>query len=152
MRFAVLLLATGGFVGYFPIASGTVGTVVGVPIFLLTASAQHAWPSLALLLLALATLVGCWVAGRAEEILEEHDSHAIVLDEILGYLAATLLLPATWDHALTAFLVFRLFDVVKPFPANVIDQRLPGGYGVVLDDVVAGLYANLATRLIHLFF
>jgi phosphatidylglycerophosphatase A len=80
--------------------------------------------------------------------LQEHDSHAIVIDEIVGYLAATLFMAPTWENTLLAFLIFRVFDVVKPYPANVIDRSLPGGKGVVLDDVVSGLYANLATRAV----
>lgn len=148
MRRAILFLATGGFVGYFPVASGTVGSLVAVPLFLLSADAQQASIVLTLSTLGLLVLAACLIAGKAETILQEHDSHAIVIDEIVGYLTATLFLPATWEHALVAFLIFRVFDVVKPFPAGRIDERMPGGYGVVLDDVVSGFYANLVTRVV----
>jgi phosphatidylglycerophosphatase A len=107
---------------------------------------------LTIALLAVAILASCWVAGRAEELLHEHDSHAIVIDEVVGYLAATLFLAPTWGHALTAFFVFRILDIVKPFPASYVDERVSGGYGVVLDDVVSGVYANIATRLLFLLF
>jgi phosphatidylglycerophosphatase A len=150
MRRAVLLLATVGFLGYFPVASGTVGTVAAIPLFLYTAELQRAAPLASVAVLLLLTLAACWIAGEAEKILREHDSHAIVLDEVVGYLAATLLLAPTWGHALVAFVLFRILDVVKLFPAGYIDEHLPGGYGVVLDDVVSGIYANLATRLVFL--
>ena len=97
---------------------------------------------------ACARVGACWVAGRAEAILQEHDSHAIVIDEIVGYLAATLFMAPTWENTLVAFVIFRVFDVIKPFPAGYIDRAVPGGKGVVLDDVVSGIYANLATRIL----
>ena len=88
-------------------------------------------------------MAACWVAGKADALLNEHDSHKIVIDEIVGYLAATLFLAPSWTNTILAFLVFRVFDVVKPFPAGYIDEHVPGGSGVVLDDVVSGLYTNL---------
>lgn len=152
MNFAIMFLATVGFVGRIPFAPGTFGTVVAIPLFLWTANAQQASVPLTIAALVVVTLASCWVAGRAEEILHEHDSHAIVLDEVVGYLAATLFLAPTWEHALTAFFIFRILDIVKPFPASYVDEHVPGGYGVVLDDVVSGVYANIATRLLFLLF
>jgi phosphatidylglycerophosphatase A len=152
MHRIVLLLATVGGLGYFPVASGTVGSLAAIPLFFWTAGTQQSFPVLTLVMFVVCTLLGCWIAGKAEEVLHEHDSHAIVLDEVLGYLAATLFLAPTWQAALVAFLIFRVFDVLKPFPAGLIDARGPGGYGVVLDDVVSGLYANLATRVVLLLF
>jgi phosphatidylglycerophosphatase A len=148
MNSAIMFFATAGFVGRIPFAPGTFGTMVAIPLFFWTADAQQASVALTVGALAAATLASCWVAGRAEELLHEHDSHAIVIDEVVGYLAATLFLAPTWGHALTAFFVFRILDIVKPFPASYVDERVPGGYGVVLDDVVSGVYANIATRLL----
>jgi phosphatidylglycerophosphatase A len=150
MNFAIMFLATAGFVGRIPFAPGTFGTVVAIPLFFWTAGAQQASVPLTIVALGVVTLASCWVAGRAEELLHEHDSHAIVIDEVVGYLAATLFLAPTWGHALTAFFLFRILDIVKPFPASYVDERVPGGYGVVLDDVVSGVYANIATRLLFL--
>ena len=152
MRRVVLILASVGGLGYFPVASGTVGTLAAIPLFFWTAEVQQSSPVLTVVTFVLCTLLGCWIAGRAEEELHEHDSHAIVLDEVLGYLAATLFLAPTWQAAIIAFFIFRLFDIIKPFPAGLIDARGPGGYGVVLDDVVSGIYANLATRVVLLLF
>jgi phosphatidylglycerophosphatase A len=148
MRSAVLFLATGGFVGYFPVASGTVGSLVAIPFFLLSADAQQISVLATVVVLAALIYGACVIAGQAEQFLQEHDSHAIVIDEIVGYLAATAFLSPTWQHALVAFLIFRVFDVIKPYPASWIDERMQGGYGVVLDDVVSGIYANIATRVV----
>jgi phosphatidylglycerophosphatase A len=147
-RRLILLIASGGFVGYIPFASGTFGTLVAFPVFWLYEPFRHL--SVPFYLLAYAGMVAaaCWVAGRAERLTGEHDSHKIVIDEVVGYLAATLFLAPTWEHTLLAFFVFRALDVLKPFPAGWIDRRVPGGVGVVLDDVVSGLYSNLVTRLV----
>jgi phosphatidylglycerophosphatase A len=150
MRGVLLFVASGGFVGYVPVASGTFGSLVGIPLFWGFDRVRELSVLLYLALFALAVLGACWVAGKTEQVLREHDSHKIVIDEIVGYLAATLFLAPTWQHAAVAFLVFRLFDVIKPYPAGAIDRSWPGGAGVVLDDVVSGLYANLATRLLLL--
>lgn len=90
----------------------------------------------------------CWVAGRAESILGEHDSGEIVIDEIVGMLVTLLWIPPTFPNLAIAFLFFRVFDIVKLWPANQIDRRVPGGIGVVLDDVVSGVYANLLLRVV----
>jgi phosphatidylglycerophosphatase A len=148
MRAIVLFLASAGFVGYVPVASGTFGSLVAIPLFWVFDALRAA--SLALYVSAYCLMVAaaCWIAGKAEEILGDHDSHKIVIDEVVGYLAATLFLDPTWQTALVAFVIFRVFDVVKPFPAGYVDEQVGGGAGVVLDDVVSGLYANLATRLV----
>lgn len=148
MRRAILFIASGAYTGYIPVASGTWGTLVAFPLFWLFEPLQHVSTLLYLTAFVAAVLLACWVAGRAEAILQEHDSHAIVIDEIVGYLAATLFMAPTWENTLVAFLIFRVFDVVKPYPAGTIDRGMPGGAGVVLDDVVSGLYANLATRAV----
>jgi len=143
----VVFFASFGFIGYIPFASGTFGSLAAIPLFGVFDALRAA--SVALYVLAFGALLAaaCWLAGEADEILAEHDSHKIVIDEVVGYLAATMFLPLTWKSALVAFFVFRLLDVVKPFPAGYIDRKVPGGPGVVLDDVVSGFYSNLLTRL-----
>jgi phosphatidylglycerophosphatase A len=147
MRAVILLLASGLYLGYVPIASGTVGSLAGIPLFFAFDRLRPVSVTLYLLAFAALVLAACWVSGRADELLQEHDSHKIVIDEIAGYVAATLFLEPSWTHVALAFLVFRVFDIVKPFPAGYIDQHFPGGYGVTLDDVVSGLYANLVLRV-----
>jgi phosphatidylglycerophosphatase A len=148
MRALIILLASAGFIGYIPVASGTFGSLAAIPLFFGYATLSAASVTAALVLYAVLVAGGCWIAGQAEHVFAEHDSHKIVLDEVLGYLAATMFLAPTWQNALVAFFIFRVFDVIKPFPAGYIDKHLPGGRGVVLDDVVSGIYANLATRLV----
>lgn len=140
MRPIILTLASGFGTGYAPVASGTFGSLVGIPLFLAVEPLRHA--SLALYLLVIVALIAAsiWIAGRADELYGEHDSGKIVIDEIVGYLAATMFLAPTLTNIVLAFLIFRALDVIKPYPANAIDARLPGGPGVVLDDVVSGLY------------
>jgi phosphatidylglycerophosphatase A len=148
MQKLVILLASAGYIGYIPLASGTFGSLVGVPLFFAFDGLRQVSASVYVLMYAIAVLAACWIAGSAEELFDEHDSHKIVIDEVVGYLAATLFLAPTWSHAIAAFLIFRVLDVVKPFPANYIDTNFSGGYGVTLDDVVSGLYSNLVLRAI----
>src|SRR5204863_1425484 len=98
--------------------------------------------------LAALIVVAVWSAGRAEDILGGHDHSRIVIDEVAGQVLAGIFLPATWIAAGIAFFLFRVFDVWKPFPAGLVDGRVPGGLGVVGDDLIAGLYAGLATWLV----
>ncbi len=146
MRAVILFLASAGYVGYIPVASGTFGSLVAIPLFLGFDALRTASVPLYLLTYVAAVAAACWIAGRADDYLQEHDSHKIVIDEVVGYLAATLFLEPTWRHALAAFVIFRALDVIKPFPAGYIDEHVPGGAGVVLDDVVSGFYSNLVLR------
>jgi len=148
MRRVIIFLASVGYVGYIPVASGTFGSIVAIPLFFWFDALRAASVPLYVITFAAIVAAACWIAGKAEEFLREHDSHKIVIDEVAGYLAATLFLSPTWSHVLWAFFIFRAFDVLKPFPANYIDENFPGGYGVTLDDVVSGLYTNLAMRLL----
>jgi phosphatidylglycerophosphatase A len=98
--------------------------------------------------LAILTFIGIWSSGKAEAIFKEKDSHKIVIDEIVGYLYAMILVPTTLSMLIIAFFIFRIFDVLKPFPLRRL-QRLHGGIGVMIDDILAGLYSCV---LIHVFF
>jgi len=146
MRLVVTILASACYVGYIPVASGTFGTMVAVPLFWGFDALRVASVPLYLLTYGGMVAAACWIAGLAEHVFQEHDSHKIVIDEVVGYLAATLFLTPTWPHALAAFLTFRALDVFKPFPAGYVDKNFPGGYGVVLDDVVSGIYSNLVVH------
>ena len=148
MHKLIIFLATAGYIGYIPVASGTFGSLVGIPLFFAFDGLRYASTSMYLLTYVASVAAACWIAGSAEKIFDEHDSHKIVIDEVVGYLAATLFLEPTWSHAIAAFFIFRVLDVVKPFPAGYIDAHFPGGYGVTLDDVVSGLYSNLVLRAI----
>lgn len=140
MRRLIIVLASGFGTGYSPVASGTVGCLVGIPAFLLLDPLRHTSVALYLLTFVAAVAFACWVADHAERAFGEHDSGRIVIDEIVGFLAATLFVPPTLATIAVAFLVFRILDIIKPWPAGAIDAGLAGGPGVVLDDVVSGLY------------
>ena len=144
MKGLILALASAGYLGYIPRVPGTVGTLVGVMVFLLYSSFP---PSIYLLSTAALFALACWVSERAEIILGQRDSPKIVIDEVVGYLVTMAFLPRTLTTMVAGFLFFRVFDIIKPIPAGAIDRRMPGGLGVVLDDVVAGFYANV---LLHL--
>lgn len=145
MRRFVIIFATWWGTGYSPLASGTVGTLAAIPLYLLLARL----PLLPYLLVLLPlTAFSCWVSGRAEAIFNEKDSGKIVIDEVVGYLVTMTGAPISWKSVAVGFLLFRFFDVAKVPPANVIDRHLKNGYGVVLDDVVAGVYACVALHLL----
>lgn len=136
----VLAIATGIYVGYLPPAPGTLGSLLGL-ILLWPLSAGTAQVVVTLCLVG----GGIVVAGRAAKIIGAQDPSEIVIDEIAGIAVATLLLPSGFLERALAFVLFRLFDVAKPFPAGQA-ERLSGGFGIVGDDLIAGLYANLLVR------
>ena len=123
--------------------AGLLGTVEGLLLWPLFPTAP--WPYA--VIVAGSVAAACWICGSAERTLETHDDSRIVLDEIVGFWVAAAWLPRTWTAALTAFVLFRFFDSVKLPPYKWL-ERLPGGWGVVMDDVGAGIVANLLTRLI----
>ena len=146
---AVVFLATGFYTGNIPKAPGTFGTLPG--LFLCFFLAQMPWP---LSLVCILVLIGLsvWLAGRAEKLIGRQDPGCIVIDEIAGMTVALAALPFTPYTAVTGFLLFRFFDIVKPPPIKNIDRRVHGGIGIVLDDVIAGLFANIVLRVGMLIF
>ena len=147
-RRAVVFLASGAYLGYAPFASGTFGTLAGVALFpIFHALRAYSTPIYVLSAVALVA-AAIAIADQAEKIFGEEDSGKIVIDEIAGYIAATLFLPLDLATIAGSFFFFRLFDVLKPWPAGWFDRELGGGAGVVLDDVFAGLYANLTLRIV----
>lgn len=147
-RRAIVFLASGGYLGYAPVASGTFGSLAGVALYPVFDSLRELSAALYVLTFFGLVAAAIWLAGEAEPIFGEHDSGRITIDEVAGYTAATLFVPPSLATIGVSFLLFRLFDVLKPWPADRIDAELPGGAGVVLDDVFAGLYANLALRAV----
>jgi phosphatidylglycerophosphatase A len=148
MRRLIILLATWWGVGFCPIAPGTVGTLATIPFFLLL-SLLPLWMYLFCVLVL--GFAACWVAGRAETIFGAQDPRAVVIDEVVGFLAVMIALPPTWPYLLAGFCLFRAFDVLKPPPIRFVERRVKGGYGVVLDDVLAALYAHITIRILILF-
>lgn len=146
VRTLALALATVGGIGYLPIASGTAGALVALPLLPLLAAVCARSVGLYVVTVVGVVAVAVWAAGRAEVILGGHDHSAIVVDEVAGLVVAGCFVPGTWRAAGLAFVLFRLFDIWKPFPADRIDSGVAGGLGVVGDDLVAGAYAGLVAR------
>lgn len=145
MRHAITFLATGAYVGYLPIAPGTFGSLWAVPLLYALARLRPA-PAVLVAGLVIVSVLAMVVCDRAGVSCADPDSSTIVLDEICGMLVAgAWIVPSVASLAL-AFALFRLFDIVKPFPARYLDRRVRNGIGVVADDLVAGLYANLVAR------
>jgi phosphatidylglycerophosphatase A len=140
-----ILLATFGCVGYFPVAPGTAGSAAALLLF--AALRLAASPALEMAVIVALFGLGCWAGSAVEEHYGRTDPGVVVLDEVVGMLLTLLLVPVSWSGALAGFFLFRGFDIVKPFPARQC-ERLRGGLGIMADDVVAGLYGNLALRLV----
>ena len=140
-----LFLATGGYVGYAPVAPGTVGSVVGL---VLLAGLRYAdRPFLELGVFVAVVVLGVWSSGVAEQHAGREDPGCVVIDEVAGMLLTMIGVPVTWPSVIVGFLAFRVFDIVKPFPARAA-ERLKGGTGIMADDLVAALYAAFSLRLV----
>lgn len=147
MKRVAILLATFGYVGYFPIAPGTAGSAAALALYGLLR-----WlgiPALDLAVIVLLSAAGVWAGSVAEAHVGRRDPGCVVLDEVVGMLITLLFVPVTWVGVLAGFFLFRLFDIVKPSPARNV-ERLHGGLGIMADDIVAGIYGNLALRLLIL--
>lgn len=142
----VHLLAFGLGSGLAPVAPGTAGTVVGVGLYWLISDLSLLSYSIVLLVVCIA---GIWICGRTSDDLKVHDHSGIVWDEIAGYLVTMIAAPGGWVWMLLGFALFRFFDVLKPWPIGLLDRKVSGGFGIMLDDIVAGLFALIILQLIH---
>ncbi len=146
----ILYLASNGGLGYAPFASGTVGTLAAIPLFYYLAASS--WMVQFVTITALLFL-SFWICDEAGRFYQEADDGRIVIDELVGYLITTAFLPFSWPTAILGFIWFRIFDIVKPPPANWFDREMKDGIGVTLDDVMAGIYATIMVRIcLALFF
>jgi phosphatidylglycerophosphatase A len=144
-----LLLATGFGVGYSPIAPGTLGTLITIPVYFFLSNIHSPLYEI--------TLVGffflsVWISENAETFFGKKDDQRIVIDEMMGFLVTMLWVPKTMRFIIIGFFLFRFFDILKPFPIRRLEKKLKGGYGVVLDDVMAGVYANIVLHLIGMIY
>jgi phosphatidylglycerophosphatase A len=142
---AAVFLATGFYIGNIPFAPGTFGTLLGFPLCFLLALLKL---PLALVCTLLFILIAVWISHIAEKCLEKSDPGCIVIDEIAGMAVTLIGLPFNLTTGLIGFIIFRILDISKPFPIRALEKHLPGGLGVVADDVVAGIMANLLLRVI----
>ena len=135
----VLFLAFGFGSGLAKKAPGTFGTVAAIPVYWLFAQTDLLVYSLLTLIV---TVAGVWLCGIAAEKLGEHDFGGIVWDEIAGYLITLWLVPFSWQTMVVGFLLFRFFDILKPWPIKWLDRHVQGGFGIMIDDVLAGVFAG----------
>jgi len=140
-----LLLATGFGVGYSPIVPGTLGTLLAIPLYLVLSEIPS--PIYELTLMGFFFL-SVWISERAEQFFGKKDDQRIVIDEMMGFFITLLWLEKTLLVIVIGFILFRFFDILKPFPIRHLEKRWRGGYGVVLDDVMAGIYANILLHLL----
>jgi phosphatidylglycerophosphatase A len=138
------LVATFFYVGYFPYAPGTMGTLAAVPLYFLVSGFPYYFyiPFTVLFI-----VLSIWAAGVAEGIFGEKDPGLIVADEVSGYLVTMIFIPFSLTNLVIGFFLFRLFDIVKPPPSRQA-EKLSGGLGVVMDDVMSGVYANIVLQII----
>ena len=141
----ILFLSSGCLLGNMPFAPGSFGTLAGLPICWLL-SGIDGWISFFLIVLTVPFAV--WIAGEAEKILGKKDPGAIVIDEIVGMILTLAGLPFTATTAGLGFVLFRVLDITKPFPIRYLERRFKGGSGIVLDDMAAGIIANITLRII----
>jgi phosphatidylglycerophosphatase A len=145
----VTFVATGAFAGYAPLAPGSAGSALGLLLVkFATASLWRYSPGGSLILFGVVFILACSVADCAERIFGEPDSPAIVLDEILGMIATMFGNPTGWTWLIAGFSLFRLFDIIKPWPASWFDH-MQGGAGLMLDDLAAAFYANITLQVLR---
>lgn len=149
LRNPIHLLAFGFGSGLSPVAPGTMGTLVAVPVYL----ALQNLPIVSYLMVVIVlTVLGVYLCQRTALDLNVHDHPGIVWDEIVGYLVTMIAAPAGWIWMLTGFILFRFFDIVKPWPISWIDANIAGGFGIMLDDLVAAIFALMILQIAALYF
>lgn len=145
LRNPIHFLSFGFGSGLSPKAPGTMGTIVAIPIFLAISQLTLA---LYLFIVVIIFLVGCWASGKTANALKVHDHPGIVIDEIAGYLITMIMVPVTWYWVFLGFLLFRLFDIWKPWPISMLDKQVKGGFGIMIDDVLAAFYSLLSLHIV----
>jgi len=138
-----VFIAQGAYSGLAPIAPGTAGTVVGVLLYLLIKDfGTQAYGAVCVAVI----VIGTWAAGHVDRLFGAKDDSTIVIDEIAGFFVSLFLIPFSWGNVAAGFFLFRAFDIVKPWPLRRL-ERIPGGLGVMLDDVGAGIYTNIVLQV-----
>jgi len=145
----ILFVATGAFTGYIPFAPGTFGSMLGIVVYYFAVRTLNIYESLILLIVII--LVGTYSAGKAEIFLNEEDSSKIVIDEIAGMYITLFLIPFNLVNIVIAFICFRVLDISKPYLISYADKHVHGGIGIMLDDIIGGVSANIIVRLLIFF-
>lgn len=148
MKNPIHFLAFGLGSGLAPKAPGTFGTLAAIPFFLLI-QPLPLWAYLAFILASF--ILGVWLCERTSKDMQVHDHPGIVWDEFVGYWITMILAPAGWLWILIGFGLFRFFDIIKPWPIKWLDEKVHGGFGIMIDDVLAGIFALAGLQLIAYF-
>jgi len=141
----IQFLALGFGSGLAPKAPGTFGTLAAIPLSLLLTLLTPALYAVAVLLM---TLAGFYICGKTADDVGVHDHPAIVWDEFVGFFITMFMIPVSWQSVLLGFMFFRFFDIIKPWPISFIDKKVAGGFGIMIDDVLAGAFALIIMQLI----
>ena len=140
---ALTSVATIGFLGYFPFAPGTIGTLFALVLYFLTDVPVYTH----FLIIIIGALLGIHASTVAEKRLEEKDSKKIIIDEFIGFYVSVFYLPRTFGFVIAAFLLFRFFDILKPLFISKLERTLSSGSGVMADDILAGIYTNMILQI-----
>lgn len=150
MKKALALWIAQGFgVGRSPVAPGTFGTVVGIPFYLLMQDLSWLWYTAVVVVMF---AIGVWAAQSTVEQYGEEDHQSIVWDEVVGFLITMIAAPAHWMWIPIGFVVFRFYDIIKPWPISWLDNHAKGGFGAMADDAMAGVFGALTIWLLAQFF
>lgn len=146
MTHPVHFLAFGFGSGLAPVAPGTFGTIMAIPLYILMMQLSLI-PYL--ILVAVVCITGIWICDKSSKLLGVHDHGGIVWDEFAGFFITMIAAPAGWIWIVIGFGLFRLFDIWKPWPISLLDKKVEGGLGIMVDDIVAGIYALICLQLFH---
>jgi phosphatidylglycerophosphatase A len=143
-----IFLATGGYSGFSPLIPGTVGTFVAAIIYYFFYLFFPLNLYFQIIFLPAFIFLAIFISHKAEKILKINDAPPIVIDEFAGFFTSMFLILPTFRNILIAFLLFRFFDIIKPFPVNFVEKKFAGGWGIVMDDILAGIYTNILLQVI----
>lgn len=143
-----ILISTVLYIGYSPLAPGTTGTLIAIPLVLILSLFS---PFTYGVTTGVIFFCGVWSSGKAELFFQKKDAPPIVIDEVVGFLISMFFLPPKWQYLFLGFFLFRFLDIVKPYPANFMNKQVKGGWGIVMDDVFAGIYTNIVLQIIRFF-
>ncbi len=145
---SIIFVATGCLIGKIPFAPGTFGTIPGLVLCYFISGNSLLNTTVLIIILA---LFGIYISGQAEKIIKQKDPGCIVIDEIVGMAVTMIGIPFSVSTAIFGFIVFRLLDILKPFPIRYFDQKIKGGTGIVIDDVIAGCIGNIILHITLIF-
>lgn len=144
----ILFFASGWYCGFSPKAPGTIGSLLALPLCFILSKIDIVSSAIAVILF---TVIGTWIAHVAEKILRQTDPGCIVIDEMAGLMVTFFYLPFNLITVCLGFIIFRLLDILKPFPISWIEKNITGGLGIMADDIVAGIFSNILLRAILFF-